>query len=259
MESILIDIFIFLLGLVIGSFLNCVIYRIEVNRSFINDRSICPKCKHVLAWRDLLPVLSFFLLKGRCRYCKQPISWQYPSVELLTAILFVWIFNYFALPLAIFNVVIACLLVIVFIYDLKHFIIPDRITFSAIGLVLIYDLALIVLQRLSQWQIISLVSAAAGAGMFFFLIYAISRGKWMGFGDVKLALFMGLFLGFPNILLALLFAFGIGGIIGIILVFLKKKSLKSEVPFGPFLVMGTFIALFWGEKIIKWYLNLFQI
>lgn len=248
MESTLLDIFIFLLGLIIGSFLNCVIYRIEVKKSFLKGRSICPKCKHTLAWYDLIPILSFLTLEGKCRYCKKPISWQYPAVEFLTAAVFVWIFYFFGLPAAVFYWIIASLLIIAFIYDLKHFIIPDRITFLGILLVLMFRI-----------KDATYLEAAFGAMLFFLAIYLISRGKWMGFGDVKLAFLMGLLLGFPNILTALFFSFMIGAIAGIGLIAAKKKKLKSEVPFGPFLVAGTFIALFWGQQIIQWYINLLKI
>jgi leader peptidase (prepilin peptidase) / N-methyltransferase len=254
MSFIFTDLFIFFLGLIIGSFLNCVIYRIEINKSFLRGRSICPNCKHVLAWYDLIPVISFLFLGGNCRYCKQKISLQYPSIEILTAVVFVWIFSFFNLPLAIFYSAIACLLLIAFVYDLKHFIIPDRVTYAGIIITFLYSLIFN-----SQFLIHNSIWAGLGAMVFFLIIFLVSRGKWMGFGDVKLAFLMGLLLGFPNILVALFFAFLVGAVIGLVLVLAKKKGLKSEVPFGPFLVLGVFIALFWGEKIITWYLNLIQI
>ncbi|MDP2909938.1 MAG: prepilin peptidase [bacterium] len=262
MDGIILDIFAFLLGLIAGSFLNCVIYRIEAGKSFIKERSICPKCKHILAWYDLFPILSFMALRGKCRYCKEKISWQYPAVELLTAIIFVWIFNYFIWYEAIFYCVITSLLIIVFIYDLKHFIIPDRITFLGIGLLLvvrIWDLIghwSLDIGILEKWNFFL---ASIGAGAFFLAIYLISHGKWMGFGDVKLAFLMGLLLGHLNILIALFLSFLMGGFIGICLILTKKKQLKSEVPFGPFLAAGAFIALLWGDKILLWYLNLLKI
>jgi len=250
---------IFILGLAIGSFLNCVIYRLEKKESFLKGRSYCPNCKHKLSWKDLIPIFSFFELQGKCRYCKKPISFQYPLVELATGILFVSIFN-IAFPnllLSIFYFLISSFLIIIFVYDLRYYIIPDEVIYPAIIITLIFNSQFLIFNQDSIFK--SSILSAFGASLFFLVIFLISKGKWLGFGDVKLALFMGLFLGFPNILVALFLAFFIGAIIGIGLILAKKKGLKSEVPFGPFLVTGTFIALFWGNQIINWYLNLFQI
>lgn len=254
-------IFIFLFGLLVGSFLNCVIYRLEKNESFLKGRSYCPKCRHQLSWQDLIPLLSFFKLRGKCRYCKKPISWQYPLVELATAILFLGVFH-ISFPnflLSIYYFLISSFLIIIFVFDLNHYIIPDEIIYPAIFVAFIYDIIYSNLIVHSLNLIISYFYSSIGASLFFLIIFLISRGKWLGFGDVKLAFFMGLFLGFPAILVSLFLAFFIGAIIGIGLISLKKKGLKSEVPFGPFLVTGTLIALFWGEQLVNWYLNLFHI
>jgi len=241
---------IFIFGLVVGSFLNCVIYRLALPRG----RSYCPYCKHILSWQDLIPVLSFLILKGKCRYCQKKISFQYPLVEIVTGLLFVLIFWHlgfgFDLAFGIW-ILISCFLIIIFVYDLKHFIIPDKIIYPAIAVVFIYN----VLQGPALLMRSGL--AAILAAGFFLSIVLVSRGRWMGLGDVKLAFLMGLFLGFPNILIALFFAFLIGAIIGVGLILAKRKTLRSEVPFGPFLVTGTFVALFWGERIVQWYLDLF--
>ena len=263
--EILIYFFIFLFGLAVGSFLNCVIYRLETGGNFFRGRSFCPKCKHILSWPDLIPLFSFFLLKGKCRYCQQKISWQYPLVEFSTAWLFVLIFNLqfistlsqFITTLYLF--IISCFLIIIFVYDLKHYIIPDKIIYPVIVIVFLYrilsfghwSLGFGIFEGLKMPLIVGF-----SAGGFFFLIWLISRGRWMGFGDVKLGFFMGLFLSWPNILVALFSAFFIGAIIGIGLIIAGKKTLKSQVPFGPFLVTGTFIALFWGQNLINWYLSL---
>ncbi len=250
-----------LFGFCCGSFLNCVIYRLEKKKSFIRGRSFCPKCKHILAWYDLIPIFSFLVLQGKCRYCKKKISIQYPLVELATGLLFLLIFNGspmlttygFQIFKLFYLLVITCLLEIIFIYDLKHYIIPDKAVYSAILLSLLF---VIFNSYVTNYKsIINPLVAGLFAGVFFFLIWLVSRGKWMGFGDVKLAFLMGIFLGFPDILTAVFFASFIGSIVGLILIALKKKKMKSEVPFGPFLVLGTFIGLFWGEKIIHWYLS----
>jgi len=253
--------FIFIFGLIIGSFLNCVIYRLETGDSFVKGRSFCPHCKRQLNWRDLIPVLSFLLLKGKCRYCHKPISWQYPLIELSTGILFVVNFTRFNLvnisTLEFLNLcyllIVSCFLIIIFVYDLKHYIIPDKIIYPAIVVAFLYQLFRILNFEFNP-LLYALLSAIIASG-FFLLIVLISRGKWMGVGDIKLAFLMGLILGWPNILTALFLAFFIGAIIGVGLIAGNKKTLKSELPFGPFLVTGTFIALFWGQNIINWYLN----
>lgn len=258
---------IFIFGLIVGSFLNCVIYRLEHKElsSFVRGRSFCPHCKHTLYCWDLIPIFSFLILKGKCRYCQKKISWQYPLVEIAIALLFLLIFNYnpiatlFQSITILYLLLVSCFLFIIFVYDLKYFIIPDKVIFPAIITALIYNLFQLLATHYSLSTILNFLYAAFGAAGFFLIIFLISKGKWMGFGDVKLAFFMGLLLGFPNILVALFLAFLIGAIIGIGLILAKRKHLKSELPFGPFLVTGTFIALFWGQTIAYWYLNLFSI
>ncbi len=232
----------------VGSFLNCVIYRLEQGKSFLKGRSFCPNCKHQLSWQDLIPIFSFIILRGHCRYCQKKISIQYPLVEFFTGIIFVLIYLLRSdllgrSDLLIFNFVVSCFFIIIFVYDLKHYIIPDKVVFPAIGIALIFNF-------------LNILSAVGAAG-FFFLIVLISRGKGMGIGDIKLAFLMGLFLGWPNIIVALFLAIFLGAIMGIGLIISGKKTLKSEVPFGPFLTIGVFLALFWGEKIINFYFNLF--
>ncbi len=243
---------IFLFGLIIGSFLNCIIYRLEVGKSFLRGHSFCPYCKHELAWHDLIPVFSFLMLKGKCRYCQKPISIQYPLIELTTAILFVLVFNSQNLLNTGYLLLTTSFLIIIFVYDLKHYIIPDKVIFPAILTSFLFLFA-------TNSLLLNTVLSAFGASFFFLLIYLISQGQWMGFGDVKLSFLMGLHLGFPNILVALFLAFFTGAIIGLILIAQNKKTLKSMVPFGPFLFFGTFLAMFYGELIINWYCDLFFI
>lgn len=252
---------IFIFGTCVGSFLNCLIYRLREQQSFLSGRSFCPKCLHQLVFFDLIPVLSFIFLKGKCRYCGEKISWQYPLVELATGFLFLLIFLHFTiypvwisgtLPFTIYLLIISCLLIIIFVYDLKHYIIPDKIIYPAIVIVFLYK----IIFDFQTSNFYSLILSALVAFGFFFLLWLVSRGRWMGLGDAKLAFLMGFFLGYPKILIAMFSAFLIGAIIGIGLMASGKKTLKSQVPFGPFLVVGTFIALFWGREIIKWYLGL---
>ena len=262
-----------LFGLVMGSFLNCIIYRLQTGEGFLKGRSFCPHCRHALSWQDLIPIFSFLILKGRCRYCRKPISWQYPLVELATGIIFlliVWNLEFgicleFGTWNLLFYLLISCFLIIIFVYDLKHYIIPDAVIYPAIAIAFLYQLFRML--NFVNWNLFGIwnvesgilrpISSAFLASLFFLAIVFLSQGKWMGLGDVKLAFLMGLFLGFPNILVALFLAFFIGAIIGIGLIISGKRTLKSEVPFGPFLITGTFIALFWGNQITNWYLSLF--
>jgi prepilin signal peptidase PulO-like enzyme (type II secretory pathway) len=260
--------FVFLFGLIVGSFLNCVIYRMGLQEdlsegrprrkaaSFLRGRSYCPKCKHTLGWADLIPIISYIMLAGRCRYCKKSISLQYPLVELATGLAFLAVFNPDHATRTGYLFLISCFLIIIFVYDLRHYIIPDKIVFSAIGAAFAYNLFSVYIGDYSWAKFFSIIIAGFFPALFFFSLFIISRGKWMGFGDVKLAFFMGLFLGFPKILAALFLAFSFGGIIGIWLVILGKKKMKSEVPFGPFLIAGTFLAMLFGQSMINWYLNL---
>ena len=245
MFNFLIYLSIFVFGLIFGSFLNCVIYRLHSGESFLKGRSFCPNCQHILSWPDLIPVFSFLILKGKCRYCSQKISWQYPLVELATGFLFVSLLNLTQVrPVYFYLLLMACFLIIIFVYDLKHYLIPDQVIYPAIVITFLYNIY--------QFTIDNFLSAF-GAVAFFLTLVLISHEKWLGWGDVKLAFLMGLFLGWPKILLALFLAFFIGAIIGIGLIIAGKKTLKSEIPFGPFLVSGTFLALFFGQKILDWY------
>ena len=271
-------IWVFIFGLIVGSFLNCVIYRLQTDEKVGGlSRSHCVKCGHILRWYDLIPVLSFLILRGKCRYCGKSISIQYPLVEIATGTLFLLIFNF---QFSIFNQfpipnfqnlaelfylwIIACFLIVIFVYDLKHYIILDKVIYPAIIIAFFYKIGIFAQdsgilrfaqddQMLNIWSIFNPVLAAFLAAGFFAVIVFGSRGKWMGAGDIKLGFLMGLILGYPQILTGLFLSFLFGAIIGTGLIILKKKTLKSEVPFGPFLVTGTFIAMFWGQQILNWY------
>lgn len=270
----MVEIFIFIFGLIVGSFLNSVVYRLENGQSFIKGRSYCPNCEHSLNWLDLVPVFSFLILRGRCRYCREKISFQYPLIETITGVLFLLIFKFYLSGFGkfsdfffqsqflfylvqflslIFLFIIFSLLIVIFVYDLKHYLIPDQIVYLGIIVSFFYDLRYFLFNQSDNFK--SAIFSALGASLFFLFIVLISKEKWMGAGDVKLAFLMGLLLGFPNILPALFLSFFIGAIIGLGLVFFHKKKLKSEIPFGPFLIIGTFLSFFWGEAIIDWYIS----
>lgn len=260
----------FIIGLIVGSFLNVVICRLKTQESIITKRSYCPYCKKKLAWHELIPLMSFVLQKGKCRKCKKKISWQYPLVELATGILFASVFKFVTSQEAIIDrgsiisllfwlFVISCL-IIIFVYDLKHYIIPDKIIYPAIIIAFIYQLQYSFFNfKFSidvQFPIFNYLLAGLIAGLFFLIIILASKGKWMGVGDLKLAVFMGLVLGWPDIFAALFLSFLTGALVSLILIILNKKKLKSEIPFAPFLTAATLITIFWGDILITWYFNL---
>ncbi len=250
--------FLFLLGLAVGSFLNVLIDRLPRDESIIKGRSYCEHCKKPLIWYDLIPLLSFLILKGKCRYCHFPISWYYSVVELTTGILFVLVYLFFpqegimnhelgimGIVSVIYYLFIVSSFIVVFFADLKYGIIPDKVVFSSIVVSIVY---LFILHN--SYFIIHLLSAL-GAFLFFFLLYLITRGQGMGFGDVKLVFLLGLFLGWPKVIVAFYIAFLTGAILGCILILWgKKKFSGGTVPFGPFLVLGAITSLFWGEHIL---------
>jgi leader peptidase (prepilin peptidase)/N-methyltransferase len=246
-------IFIFLFGLAVGSFINCLVYRVEKKESFLFKSSYCPKCGHKLAWFDLIPLLSFVLLKGKCRYCQKEISLQYPIIELAVGILFVLIFFNFGISLlSLFYFLLIFSLLSIFLFDLKFSTIPDKIIFPSIFVVLIFYLIFFLKTNYFPAEILSnFFLAAVLSSLFFFAIYFFSKGRAMGFGDVKLGFLLGLIFGFPKIILILWLAFIIGGPIALCLIFLKKKNLKSEIPLGPFLIIASFIIIFLGDIILS--------
>ncbi len=246
--------FVFLIGVSLGSFLNCIIYRISIDEK-PKGRSYCPKCKHKLSYKDLVPVFSYIFLLGKCRYCKEKISLEYLLVELLTGALFLFAYFFVGVSVELFIFFfILFFLILIFVYDVKHYIIPDFATFSLIGVSFLYLVFLAFTENDLEILFFGIFSAI-GSFLFFFTIFYITKGKGMGFGDVKFVVFMGLFLGFPNILIGLFISFVLGAIIGLTLIALKRKKIKSQVPFAPFLIIGTLLAYFYGKEITDFYLS----
>lgn len=246
--------FLFLLGLTVGSFLNVLIDRLPKEEKFFWGRSHCDSCRHKLSWYDLIPVVSWLFLNRRCRYCRHFISFQYPLVELTTGVFFVlipaWVTSWCRnVPNCYIDILlycyIACSLIVVFFTDLKYQIIPDKVVFPAILIALLYFLFSI--PHLAFVHFL----ASFGAGGFFLILLILTKGKGMGLGDVKLAFLIGLFLGWPKIAVSLYLAFLTGAALGVILILRGKKKFGEPIPFGPFLIGGTWVALFWGEKIIE--------
>ena len=273
MYSLLI-IFSFLVGAILGSFINCVVYRLSVGKSFLAGRSFCPKCQKQIKWYDNIPLVSFFLLRGRCRACQQKISWQYPIVEFVAGVLFVLVFlnSFSGLTAGVFmlscsralvllrNWLFAVILLILFLYDFKYYLIPDIIVLPAIALALFINPAIAAAGNSSLNFLISQflnfsISGLVAAG-FFLALFVISKGKWIGGGDIRLGVLLGVMLGYPLIIVAFFLAYVAGAIIGIILILLGKKTMNSAVPFGTFLTAGAFIALLRGDWLIEKYLSL---
>lgn len=250
-----------LLGLVIGSFLNALIWRFKIGKSITRGRSMCPDCKHELTAVDLIPVISWLMLRGKCRHCHKPISVQYPLVEVITSGLFglsYWsLMPDSTLQWVGYGVWLYILTSLIFLgaYDLKWYLLPDRILLPAIGVGAAWLMVQAVMEA-SFGVLIPYFGSALLAGGVFYAIAALSGGKWLGGGDIKLVFLMGLVLGPTKTLLALLFAFNSAALIGLALIGLKLKTRKDLIPFGPFLVAGTIIAYLLGGPVIEWYMNL---
>lgn len=238
-----------LFGLAIGSFLNVVIVRVPERRSLWRPRSACPGCSAQLAWHDNIPVLSFLVLRGRCRMCGMPIAWRYPVVEAVTAVALVSAYVACG-PTAEFIVAGALLaaLIVITAIDLQRQLIPDVITLPGIVVGLVANLAT---GRISWLD--SVVGIVLAGSLFLAIILASGGG--MGGGDLKLGAMLGAFLGWKALLFALFVAVVLGGILAIVLLASGLRGRKDPIPFGPFLATGGAMALFWGERVVSWYVS----
>lgn len=269
--DILIFVFIFLLGTIIGSFLNVVIYRFNTGKSIVNGHSICMTCSKNLRWYELIPVFSFLIQSGKCRRCASSISHQYPLVEFGTGFIFALIAYHF-LPilsisywsfifLLILYAFIFSLLVVISVYDIRHKIIPDKLVYlyaivSFFSIFLSYESGFL---SLSWPSLISVLSGPIFALPFAFL-WIVSKGKWMGLGDAKLILGIGWMLGPVVALSSIIISFWMGAIFGLFFIFfsrnisdskMMKIGMKTEIPFAPFLIIGTIISFFFNLDIFS--------
>lgn len=251
----------FIFGTAIGSFLNVVIDRL-VNEESIMGRSHCDYCKHKLGTLDLIPIFSYFFLGRKCQFCRKKISWHYPVVEFITGVMFVVIWIYLPqsllaeglrkFPTAMYLIKFIYLgiisaLIVVFFADVKYRIIPDQVQIFLFAA----SLFLLPLYGPMLSIFIERVIAALLVMVPIYFLYWITKGRGMGFGDVKLAFIIGFMFGIKAGLLVLYFAFISGAIVGVILMFFQKKGLKSKIAFGPFLVIGILIMLFWRDTIFE--------
>jgi prepilin signal peptidase PulO-like enzyme (type II secretory pathway) len=263
-------VFLVILGLGLGSFANALVWRIYQQYkgkkarkySIVHGRSMCPNCQRSLSVKDLIPVFSWLGLKGKCRYCKKSISWQYPAVEVSTAVLFVlsyllWpkeLAGWEWLQLAIWLVCLTGFVALI-VYDLRYMILPNRIIFPlmaiASGAAVIESVVTEGTEPISS----AILGLLVGGGIFY-LLFVISDGAWIGGGDVKLGFLLGLLVGGPaNAFLMLFLASLLGTILFLPLLLGNKLSIKKKIPFGPFLIAGGIIAKLMGSTILDWYTN----
>lgn len=240
-------------GLIIGSFLNVCIYRIPLNQSIAYPPSNCPSCNSQLKWKDLMPVISYIILKGKCRYCGEKISIRYPMQELFTAIVFLFTYYNFGFSLYFFKfVILFCFLIVISNIDIKH---QDVYTVTTIPAIAVGVVLAIAEQYLSMTSVVNyLLGGLIAAGVIALIVYITGA---MGEGDIEIAGLCGIFLGWKLTIVMMILAFVTGGVMGIVLIATKVKGRKEYIAFGPFLALGTTLAIFFGNLIINYYVKMF--
>jgi leader peptidase (prepilin peptidase)/N-methyltransferase len=263
---IIISIALFFTGAAIGSFLNVVIHRSLSNESWVSGRSRCDHCRKKISWYDNIPLLSYLILRAKCRFCKKPIALTHPVVEFLVGSLFVWWYitgtffftltqEPFAVLQPVFWLAVGVILIAIFVTDYLYYIIPDMFVVLLLGLTIIYRVSLVSFGIMQMNDLIMGIFGMVLSVLFIGSLWFFTKGKGMGFGDVKLMIPLSLLLGWPNNLVGLFLSFLLGGLIGGFLLLSKKRKMGQVVPFGPFLILGTFISLIWGDQILGWYLS----
>jgi leader peptidase (prepilin peptidase)/N-methyltransferase len=241
-------------GMLTGSFLNVCICRMPKDESIVSPPSHCPQCSHTIKWYDNIPLLSYLLLRGKCRGCGTHISLQYPLVELLNGILTLFLFLHFGMTLDFASYFLLCssLVVITFI-DIEHQIIPDEISLPGI----VIGFALSFFLKGHSW-LNSLLGIILGGGSLLLVAYGyqwLTGKEGMGGGDIKLLAMMGAFLGWKAVPFIIFSSSLIGSVVGISIMLLQKKDSKLAIPFGPYLAFGALLYIFYGQPLIRWYLN----
>ncbi|MGD8524208.1 MAG: prepilin peptidase [Desulfobacterales bacterium] len=250
-----VEVFAFIFGLCIGSFLNVCIYRLPASQSITRPRSHCPNCNELIRFYDNIPVLSYLVLRGRCRFCKERISFRYPVVEILTGLFALVTFLKYGITLEalIYYVFVSALIVITFI-DIDHQIIPDIITLPGIPLFFLASFALPGITYID-----SIIGVFAGGGSLFlvaWIYHLVTKKEGMGGGDIKLLAMIGALIGWQGVLFTIFVASAVGTISGILVMLKARKSMKLAIPFGPFLAIGGIAYIFIGPQLIYWYFNI---
>ncbi len=238
----------FCFGLLFGSFSNVLIDRLESGESVLWGRSHCDYCKKTLRWYELIPVVSFLIQFGKCRRCHRSLSLQYPLIELVTA--FGYVLLYTTIPFGLAYIAAAAIYsasIVMLVADYKYQIIPDEM----VGIGSIASIIYVLMTKQDASSIVLHGASAIGAVSFFYALWYGTKGKGMGFGDVKLSAMLGLLLGYPGILFALYTAFLTGALVGVILILTKNKTLKSKIAFGPFLLLGLLVAVVFDRQLIQ--------
>ncbi len=256
----LIALYIALLGLIVGSYLNVVIHRLPLGLSTVKPRSRCPSCSAPIRALDNLPVLSYILLRGRCRSCGAGISWRYPLIEAVTALLLVGCYIAFGLsPQAVLAAVFVCLMIVLAMIDYDHMILPDRITWPGIAFGFLAHAILVVLLRLPWSHMLEPLGGFLLGGGMTLAIYGtwwlIRREEGLGLGDAKMLALIGTFLGWKAMLVAFFFAVLSGSIVGVVLMSRNGQGMQTKLPFGAFLALGALLALFAAPAIIGYYMR----
>jgi leader peptidase (prepilin peptidase)/N-methyltransferase len=245
-------------GLIIGSFLNVVIHRLPLKEEIVFTPSHCPRCGAAIPFYLNVPLLSYVILLGRCRSCRGRISPQYPLVEALTGLSFWLALQRYGLSLSgAAAAVFLCLLIVLAAIDLKHMILPDELTLGGAAVFLVYSFF-----NPEVGQLDAVLSGLGAALFFAALFYAylkLRKVEGLGFGDVKMALMLGFFLGLSRLVVAVFLASLSGLLVGIFFIAFRKKDLKFALPFGPFLALGSSVSLFWGDAVLGWLASLWRL
>ncbi len=238
-------------GIVIGSFLNVLILRIPVKEEFVKTRSHCTQCGYQLRWYDLVPIISYLTLQGKCRECKTKISIQYPLIELLNGAAYLGIYLYSGIAWeTIISCIVFSLLLVIFMIDLRHKIIPNGLV---IAIFIVSIFRMIMLQTYFD-SVIGFFTVS----LFLLLLALLTKGG-MGMGDIKLMAASGVLLGWQNNILALMIGAVLGSVIGVSLIIFKVIKRKQMIPFGPFLTIGIFVAMLFGDILVQWYISMILI
>lgn len=257
MPSYVLETFAFIFGACIGSFLNVCIYRLPASKSIVHPGSMCPKCESTIRFYDNIPILSYLLLKGKCRYCNTVISFRYPLIEIITGLFSLLVFVKFGFTLEgiIYFAFVSSMIVITLI-DIDHRVIPDVISIPGIP---VFFATSFVLPAITY--IDSLIGILAGGGSLLLVAWLynlITKKDGMGGGDIKLLAMIGALIGWKGVLFTIFVSSAVGTVSGIIIMLLTKKNMKLAIPFGPFLAFGAVLYIFYGSRLIYWYLTLLR-